>query len=174
MHGCWRCRVAETNDEFTAAASTNLCLPQPACVERVGETIKGRVKIDDHGDNIQSTALPGDHWRKRHDSINITLWRLCMWAGLPADMEVFNLFSRLNPQEGLARIESHRQRQALIPDLKIVISIGGQSRLVLQEIKVISCSKSRYKPNWEDWAVDRRAGVLHQEYLVKARTSDQL
>ena len=97
-----------------------------------------------------------------------------MWAGLPADMEVFNLFSRLIPQEGLARIESHRQRQALIPDLKIFISVGGQSRHVLQEIKVISCSKSRYKPNWEDRAVDRRAGVLHKEYLVKARTADQL
>ena len=52
-------RDSLTNDEFTAAASANLCLPQPACVERVGETIKGRVKIDDHGDNIQSTALPG-------------------------------------------------------------------------------------------------------------------
>ena len=89
-------------------------------------------------------------------------------------MEVFNLFSRFIPQQGLARIESHRQRQGLIPDLKIVIPVGGQPRSVLHEIKVISCSQSRYKPSWEERAVDKRAGVLHQEYLVKARTADQL
>ena len=65
--------------------------------------------------------------------MKIMLFRLCMWAGLPVDMEVFNLFSRFIPQEGMARIESYRQRQALIPDLKIVFSAGGQLRPVLHE-----------------------------------------
>ena len=95
-----------TNEEFTTAAATNLCLPPPMCGGRVGEIIRGRVTVDKHGDNIQSTVLPGDHWRKRHDELKVLLYKLCMWAGLPVDMEVFNLFSRFIPQEGLARIHS--------------------------------------------------------------------
>ena len=162
-----------TNDEFTTFAAINLCIPPPACLEREGDVIKGRVRVDKHGDLVQSTAVPGDHWRKRHDSIKLSLYRLCLWAGLPSDMEVFNLFSRHIPQEGLARIESNRQRQGMIPDLRVVFQTGGQQRTVLHEVKCISSSHSRYKPAAEDRAVDKRAGELHQEYLIKARNVDQ-
>ena len=130
-----------SNEEFTTAAATNLCLPQPVCVERLGELIKGRVTIDQHGDNIQSSALPGDHWRKRHDDMKIMLYRLCLWAGLPVDMEVFNLFSRFIPQEGLARIESHRQRKGLIPDLKIVFPAHRSSQgVIVQPRSIVTTS----------------------------------
>ena len=44
---------------------------------------------------------------------------------------------------------------------------------MLHEIKCISVSQSRYKPAWEERAVDKRAGQLHHEYLVKARKVDQ-
>ena len=37
----------------------------------------------------------------------------------------------------------------------------------------ISSSLSRYKPGAEERAVDKRAGELHQEYIVKARSVDQ-
>ena len=47
----------------------------------------------------------------------------------------------------------------------------------LHKIKVISSSKTRYKPRREGQealkAVDIRAGVLPQEYLAKARKTDQ-
>ena len=66
--------------------------------------------------------------------MKILLYRLCMWAGLPVDMEVFNLFSRHIQKEGLARINSHRQRQGLIPDLKIITPAGEQARGVLHEV----------------------------------------
>ena len=122
---------------------------------------------------MQSTAVPGDHWRKRHDSVKLMIYPLCIWAGIPAEMEVFNLFSRFIPQEGLSRFESNRQRQGIVPDLKIVFQAGGQPRAVLHELKVISVSQSRYKPSWVDRAVDKRAGDLHQEYLLKARNADQ-
>ena len=163
-----------TNAEFSEAAAANLCLPSPACAGRVGEVIRGRVTIDKYGDNIQATSLPGDHWRKRHDAIKILLYRMCLWAGLPVVMEVFNLFSRYIPQEGLARINSGRKKQGMIPDLKIVLSVGGQLRPVLHEIKVISCSRSRYRPSWPERAVFKRAEVIHQEYVEKARSADQL
>ena len=129
--------------------------------------------IDKHGDNVQSTALPGDHWRKRHDAVKMTLYRLCLWAGISAETEVFNLFSRFIPQDSLARFESNRQRQALIPDFKIVFQVGGQQRSVLHELKIISSSQTRYKPSWNERAVDKRAGDLHQEYLNKAKAVDQ-
>ena len=66
---------------------------------------RGRKEIDKYGDHIQSTCLKGDHWRQRHDQIKLAIYRLCMWAGIPVEMEVFNLFSGLIPQQGLARID---------------------------------------------------------------------
>ena len=94
-----------------------------ACSGRVGEVIKGRVTIDEFGDNVQSTNIPGDHWRGRHDHVKLLLYRLCLWAGIPVEMEVFNLFSRYIPQEGLARVERQRQRQAMVNDFKFMLSI---------------------------------------------------
>ena len=44
---------------------------------------------------------------------------------------------------------------------------------VLHEVKIISCSKTRYKPNSPKRAVDSRADLLPQEYLNKARAADQ-
>ena len=118
-----------SNVEFAEAAAANLCLPSPACAGRVGEVIRGRVTVDVYGDNIQATSLPGDHWRKRHNSILHLLHRMCMWAGVPADMEVFNLFSHLVRQEGLSRIESARQRQTMVPD-KNYVDIPNKERRV--------------------------------------------
>ena len=116
---------------------------------------------------------------------------------VPAEVEVFNLFSGLVRQEGLSRIERAQQRQSLVPDLRIAIQPqavadeevardlrmrgGGAMRggggtvegRVLHEVKIISCSKTRYKPNSPKRAVDSRADLLPQEYLNKARAADQ-
>ena len=70
--------------------------------------------MDEYGDNIQSSPLPGDHWRTRHDKVKHLLHRLCIWSGLPVEMEVFNLFSGLVRQEGWSRVERARQRQAMV------------------------------------------------------------
>ena len=45
--------------------------------------------------------------------------------------------------------------------------------MVLHELKVISCSQTRYKPTWTDRAVDKRAGDLQKEYETKARNADR-
>ena len=71
--------------------------------------------IDKYGENIQSTPLPGDHWRACHNKILHLLYKLCMWAGLPVEMEVFNLFSGLVRQEAWIRVERARQRQSIVP-----------------------------------------------------------
>ena len=163
-----------SNAEFAEAAATSLCLPSPACMGRVGETVKGRKVIDIYGDQVQAAPLPGDHWRQRHDQLKHVLHRLCIWAGLPCDLEVFNIFSRHIPQAGLARIDRNRDRQGMVPDMRITLTTGGISRQVLHEIKVISSSQSRYKPSWAERGVDKRADQLHQEYVGKARKADQV
>ena len=161
------------NAEFAEAAAANLCLPSPACAGRLGEVIRGRVKVDAYGDNIQATSLCGDHWRKRHNGILHLLHRMCMWAGLPAEMEVFNLFSHLVRQDGLSRVERNRQRQSLVPDMRVSLPHRDGTSQVLHELKVISCSKTRYKPTWDRRAVDKRADSLQHEYIMKARAADR-
>ena len=70
-------------------------------------------------DNIQATNILGDHFRKRHDYIKMTLYNLYKWAGPGVKTEVYNLFSWLISQEGLARYERNRQRRAIIPVLTV-------------------------------------------------------
>ena len=50
---------------------------------------------------------------------------------------------------------------------------GSIESFVLHELKVISSSKTRYRPSWTDRAVDHRASLLQEEYLQKARTADR-
>ena len=110
--------------------------------------------MDDFGDTVQATNVQGDHWRGRHDQVKMTLYNLCKWAGLPVVVEVFNLFSGHIPQQGLARVDQGRQRQAMVPDFKIVIPFAGQTKPMLHELKVISFGKTRYKPGCQKRAVD--------------------
>ena len=162
-----------SNAEFAEAAATNLCLPSPACAQMIGEIVKGQRKVDMYGDIVQATNTPGDHWRLRHDQIKHVIGRLCIWAGMPCELEVFNLFSGLIPQAGLARMDKQRQRQAMVPDMKISLTRGGVTSQVLHELKVISSNQTRYKPSWKDRGVDKRAAQLHGEYVGKARDADQ-
>ena len=190
--------------EFAEAAASNLCLPSPACRGRVGEPIKGNLRIDEYGDSVQSASIPGDHWRKRHDALLHHLHRECLWAGLPVELEVYNLFSGLIQQEGLSRFEQVRQRQAIVPDMRITmpiaaghphggtlhdahqgvrganiggpggVALAGQSSQVLHEIKIISSNQTRYRPGQKERGVDFRAGHLQKEYINKARGADRL
>ena len=93
---------------------------------------------------------------------------------------------------GLSRLEAAKQRQSLVPDLRIAIQplavaeaevaggrpvrgLGGAVEGgVLHEVKIISCNKTRYKPTWTKRAVDIRAEKLQEEYLVKAREADRV
>ena len=61
----------------------------------------------------------------------------------------------------------------MVPDLKIAAKMGGTIRQVLHEHKVIFCSWSRYRNNWTERSVVKRALALHQEYMNKARKADQ-
>ena len=45
---------------FSEAIASLLCMPSPACQDRVGAVV-GRRTVDIFGDNIMSEVLPGDH-----------------------------------------------------------------------------------------------------------------
>ena len=51
--------------------------------------------------------------------------------------------------------------------------LAGQSSPVLHELKVISSSRTWYKPNQAKRAVDGRADLLQGEYERKARAADR-
>ena len=69
--------------------------------------------------------MKGDGFRKRHDLVKNFLFRKLRSAGVQTECEVFNLFARELPQEGLSRIEKGRTRQAMMPDFKISIPVPG-------------------------------------------------
>ena len=139
-------------------------IEQEMAQRRVGEVVRGRVLVDEYGDNVQATALPGDHFRTRHNALLHHLNSACQWAGLPCQLEVHNLFAGVMHQPGLSRAEQARQYQNLVPDMRITMpevgyegggvgapglpagGLAGQSSAVLHELKVISCSSTRYRP----------------------------
>ena len=73
-----------TSAEFSEAAAAALCLPSPACLEKLGQIIRGRQVVDLFGETVQSTITVGDHYRKRHDAFKMRLYQMCQWAGLEA------------------------------------------------------------------------------------------
>ena len=166
-----------TSAEFTEAAAAALCLPSPACVEKLGQVIRGRQVVDLFGEAVQSTITTGDHYRKRHDAYKMRLFQMCQWAGLESEVEVFNLFAGSIPQEGLSRMDRGRKVQSIVPDLRISIPEEGNMIPRLHEIKIISSSRTRYAPHRQGQeatrAVDKRASELNREYIMKARATDQ-
>ena len=102
---------------------------------------------------------------------------------MPFQCEVFNMFAHLIPQQGLSRMERGRKRQGLVPDFLLELDgERGQKRDELAELKVICCCPSRYTlipphplPDREYVkAVDKRARVLTEEYIKKARNVDRV
>ena len=78
-------------------------IEQEMAQRREGEVVRGRVLVDEYGDNVQATALPGDHFRTRHNALLHHLNSACQWAGLPCQLEVHNLFAGVMHQPGNTR-----------------------------------------------------------------------
>ena len=133
--------------------------------------------VDLYGEAVQCNITNGDHYRKRHDAFKMRLFQMCQWAGMDAEVEVFNLFAGSIPQEGLNRMERGRKIQSIVPDMRITIPEEGNLVPRLHEIKIISSSKTRYTVHREGQeatrAVDKRAGELNAEYLAKVERNTQ-
>ena len=66
-----------TSAEFSEAAAAALCIPSPACRDKLGQAIRGRQVVDLFGEAVQSTITTGDHYRKRHDTYKMRLFQMC-------------------------------------------------------------------------------------------------
>ena len=85
-----------TPEEFSECMAALLCLPSPACQDKLGEVV-GRRKVDLYGDNVVGQRLPGDGWQHRHKDVKDKILYLLRWAGVEVRCEVFNLFAGLIP-----------------------------------------------------------------------------
>ena len=162
-----------TKQAFTEALSSLLCMPSPACRDRVGASV-GKKTVDIFGDSVMSEVLPGDHWRIRHDKMKMKIHSLCIWARLPVTVEVWSLFAHLIPQQALNRMERGRKRQAIVPDFRIEMPCAtGGTMAQLAELKMISRCESWYTPGSGVRGTDKRANGLPASYRRKARKVDQ-
>ena len=90
--------------------------------------IRGDQVVDLFRESVLCTITTGDHYRQRHDSYKMRLLQMCQWAGVDAEVEVFNLFAGSIPQEGLRRMERGRKDQLIVPDMGISRKKGTLSR----------------------------------------------
>ena len=92
--------LALTPPLFKEAISAHLLLPSPAVREGgwLGREVPGGggEVIDLHGDAIMnSSRIPRDSWRKRHDTVKQHVMAEAALTGIPSDCEVYGLFSNL-------------------------------------------------------------------------------
>ena len=161
LHSLPTADTGMNNAEFSEAVAQLLCLPSPACVDRVGEKV-GRKEVDRYGNNVMNEPLPGNHWRQRHDRIKNQLATLADWCGMPATCEVFGLFSHLIEQPALMRLDTGRKRQGLVPDFKLRIPTEQGSTVQLAELKIISCSDRELRNSCTDlYLLIRKSCILY-------------
>ena len=124
---------------------------------------------------MNSAELPGDSWRHRHDTIKTAISTACHDAKLPADCEVYGLFSDLLPAsaEGTGgELEWGRSRQGLIPDFRLRLPTPEGFNDCLAELKVTSAGVTWYPRGVAGRGTDRRAGGLQGLYKGKLAKYD--
>ena len=166
--------LAMTPSEFSQVFSNHLLLPSPVCANRVGEPLPGGKKVDLYGDMVSSATLPGNGHKAKHDEMKNFLDSKMRWAGMHVRCEVFGLFSRDIPQEGLAMIERGRKRQGIVPDFLLPAS-GGNEDATLADLKFVTGTVHHYPRHGRQQpsrAVDRRAQAVNREYQRHAVALD--
>ena len=173
-----------TSPIFQEGLAMVLCLPSPACKDRVGERI-GRGRVDLWGDRVKCEPLPGNSWVHRHDRTKAEIMRMLGWSGIVATCEVTGLFQHLIPAAAMDRPDVRNQSHIMVPDYRIQLPsttpgmdlLQGETVTRLAELKH-TCSEQQYRTGVRQHqftrAVDRRAGELMAEYQAKADRMDTL
>ena len=173
-----------TTPIFKEGMAMVLCIPSPACKERVGEKI-GSGRVDLWGDSVKCQPLPGGSWTIRHDRTKAELMRMLGWSGIVATCEVGGLFQHLIPPAARDRVEIKNQSHVMVPDFRIQLPSStpaldlapGETETRLAELKH-TCSETYYRSGTRQQqfkrAVDRKAGELMAEYQGKADRMDIL
>ena len=77
------------------------------------------------------------------------------------------MFSSSVRQEGLSRIDQARQKQTMVPDIRITLPQGGETKPVLHELKTTNLQQRGGLSTFEQV-------LCRGEYLKKARDADRL
>ena len=139
---------------------------------------RSRVPLDPYGSRLAAATLPGDGFRRQHDTIK---WRIdedLHEMGVRVRTEVYGLFAAALPQHAQDVIAQwpKRKRQGLVPDFLIALPEPGQSPGdacdELFELKTLHFGSTTY-PAQSGRAVDRRAEAIPAQMNAKARQLDQ-
>ena len=172
--------LALTPPLFKEAISAHLLLPSPAVREGgwLGREVPGGggEVIDLHGDaNMNSSRIPGDSWRKIHDTVKQHVMAEAALAGIPSDCEVYGLFSNLLPAaltEVGGELHMARARQGKVPDFRFLLPTPDGPNNCLAELKVISAGKTWFPRGTAGKGTERRADKLEAEYERTLRDLD--
>ena len=89
--------------------------------------------VDAFGDVVMCTTLCHDTWRSRHNDVQRALVAKSYEARVEVDAEVLGLFREQIPDQALGQgeaLETNRQRQGCIPDLRLGLQVQLDPRPV--------------------------------------------
>ena len=171
-----------TSTEFAEIVARYFGVASPACAGLIGQSIgTTRQRFDPHGARLTAAWLPGDGFRKQHDTIKWRLSEDMREMGVRSRTEVYGLFAALLPQSAQDEVAKwpRRKRQGLVPDFVAAIpdELHTPAEVVdeLFELKTLHYGSTTY-PSGSDArcaAVTRRAEAIPGEQAAKARRLDQ-
>ena len=103
-----------SDSEFIEVTTRYFGLLSPACAALVGQPIgRSRSTLDEHGFRLCAATVPGDGWRRQHDTIKWALYEDMRLMNTRVTAEVFGLFAPLLPHAARDEIGAQpvRKRQ---------------------------------------------------------------
>jgi hypothetical protein len=137
--------------------------------------------LDPHCANITSATMPGDGWRRLHDSVKWTLAAMMQRFAIDHSVEVFGLISaHISSQIVDVNDEQHgmnkRARQGAVPDLRVTDPRPEHAGDHLYDVKSCNDCPTHYgrvqyhtSPGENCNAVKKRQAKVHKDYLDNAR-----
>jgi hypothetical protein len=162
----------------------------------VGRAFRGSIGgarvIDEFGDSLTVTQMPGDDWRVLHHNpmMDAVAEMTRRYTEVPVEREPWQLFAGVlagaAPAAAAAFFQADGEgsnamrRRALVPDLCVNLLLeDGSRRDVLVEVKTLHRAAAARQPyycvpddNRASAAVERRAAQVAAEYPRKARELD--
>ena len=160
--------TAFCNSDWFQANQDYYGVESSMCAAYVGTTVGRRgATLDPYGIALTTAVLPGDGWRRMHDSIKWEISSLLSYCFVDYTAEAYGLFSPCIAQQEAFGALPRRTRQGLIPDWRITFPPHPD------ELNELKCCRGK---TWFDsvtvmercGGVEKRAVAVPREYLRKA------
>jgi hypothetical protein len=162
------------NTDFKYVNSKYFGTASVQCAAHVGvEVGSGRSKkpLDVYGIALETVVMPGDHFRKRHDT---NKWNFDAWLGycfVEHITEPLRLFTACISQRGAFMNQAARVRNGMMPDYCISFDPCPQELAEMKCCAGVSYFNARTVLD-RCGGVEKRAAAIPSEYRRKARTAD--